>query len=173
MARAAGTAPGARVGPSIAIRSLRGPHPVSKAALGARALRMLGALGLEGSELSVLLVDDETMRALNRRHRRIDRSTDVLSFSMLEGEHAERAAGLLGDVVVSVATARRQAREAGIDTLEQVTRLLAHGLLHLVGHEHESRGGAQLMRREEARLLREAAGARAGRALARGATSRR
>jgi probable rRNA maturation factor len=104
-----------------------------------RAERMLLALSLGDAELSILLCDDRVMRSLNRRHRGLDRPTDVLAFSMLEGRPFPGAALLLGDVVISVPYAARQARSAGRDPLAEVTLLLAHGLLHLLGCDHRTR----------------------------------
>lgn len=98
---------------------------------------MLASLGLADVELSVSLVDDATMRRLNRRYRGIDRATDVLSFALREGEVGPAGSPeLLGDVVLSVATARRQAAERGVSLLCELTTLLAHGVLHLLGHDH-------------------------------------
>jgi probable rRNA maturation factor len=104
-----------------------------------RAERMLGALGLSGAaELSVLLCDDATIRELNRTFRRIDRPTDVLAFPMEERS-------VLGDVAISIDTARRQARRERRSLLAEVTHLLAHGLLHLLGHDHRTRAEERRM----------------------------
>ena len=115
---------------------------------------MLRAIGQARAELSVALVDDETIAALNGDYRGKPRATDVLSFSLMEGEHAERRGGLLGDVVISVPTAARQARERHRGLEGEVTRLLIHGVLHLVGHDHEEDDEARAMRAEERRLWR-------------------
>jgi probable rRNA maturation factor len=113
---------------------------VSIAAVRGRAERMLAALALDDAELSILLCDDAVIRALNRRHRGLDRATDVLAFAMAEGHPSPKAApSLLGDVVISVPTATRQANAAGRDPLAEVTVLLAHGLLHLLGLDHRTR----------------------------------
>ena len=121
-----------------------------------RARRALEALGESRSELSVALVDDAEIRQLNERWRDRPTATDVLSFSLLEGEHADHRGGLLGDVVISVETAARQAaeRHRGLD--EVVARLLIHGVLHLVGFDHELDDEAREMRLEERRLWRAA-----------------
>ena len=98
-------------------------------------------LGLEGSELSVLLVNDRTMRELNSAYRGIDKSTDVLSFPQVDtatfreitlGDHY-----LLGDIVVNLHKAERQAREYNSTFYEELKKLLIHGLLHLIGFDHE------------------------------------
>jgi probable rRNA maturation factor len=97
---------------------------------------MLAALGVEDSELSILLCDDSTIRELNRRYRNKNRATDVLAFPMQEGPGPQFAHGLLGDVVISLPTARRQAAARDRAIVDEVTFLLAHGLLHLLGHDH-------------------------------------
>lgn len=99
--------------------------------------RMLRAMGIEDAELSVLLCDDARIQELNRDYRQLDRPTDVLAFSLLEGEGVG-APGLLvlGDVVIALPTAERQAREAGRDLRSEAKMLLAHGLLHLLGFDH-------------------------------------
>ena len=89
---------------------------------------------------TVALVSDRRIAALNRRYRRQARATDVLSFSA-------RANGYLGDVVISTETARRQARRFGHSLDEEIKVLMLHGLLHLLGYDHENDNG-QMNRRE-------------------------
>jgi probable rRNA maturation factor len=84
----------------------------------------------------------------------------VLAFAMHEGEQGDRAGALLGDVVVSVPTARRQARAARRTPLEEITMLLAHGLLHLCGWDHRTAGEDRAMRAETERLCAAARGSR-------------
>jgi probable rRNA maturation factor len=106
-------------------------------ALARRAERMLDALGLGEAELSVLLTSDARIEGLNRTHRRQAKPTDVLAFPMDDAPAARRAR-LLGDVVISLDTARRQARSRRLPLLEEATHLLAHGLLHLLGYDHRT-----------------------------------
>lgn len=129
----------------VATQSLRSA-PVRPAEIRRRAERMLAALRMEGAELSVLLTDDATIHALNREYRRKDRPTDVLAFAMREGEGGALHPALLGDVVISVDTARRQAREHGRRIVDEVTFLLAHGLLHLLGYDHRTTEEDRVMR---------------------------
>ena len=103
-----------------------------------RAEAMLRVLGREEAELSVLLCDDATIRELNRDYRNQDRATDVLAFSMLEGEGGEVADAVLGDVVISIPTAIRQASRHDRPIIAEVTFLLAHGVLHLIGYDHQT-----------------------------------
>lgn len=116
------------------------------------ALQVLKALDLSRSELSLALVDDQEIAGLNGEWRGKPRATDVLSFSLVEGDHADHRGGMLGDVVISVETAARQAaeRHRGLD--EIVTRLMIHGVLHLIGHDHEDDDEATRMSAEERRL---------------------
>lgn len=102
--------------------------------------------------MSILIVGDDAMRTLNRRFRRKDRTTDVLSFAFREGEGREVQPSLLGDIIISLPQAQRQARDAGASLRHELDRLLIHGLLHLLGYDHE-RGTAEA-RRMEARERR-------------------
>ena len=136
-----------------------GPYPgVHREVIRRRADKMLDHLGLREVELSVAVVDDRAMRKLNRSYRRQDRPTDVLAFAMAEGEPAPAIRPeLLGDVVISVDTARRQARSTGVALLDELTMLLAHGLLHLLGHDHGDRGAEREMTARALELVRAAA----------------
>lgn len=95
------------------------------------------------------------MRSLNRQYRGKDKTTDVLSFSFQEGKFPHVQPHLLGDIAVSVPAARRQAFAAGHSTVREIEILLIHGLLHLLGFDHErSERDARTMRRREALLLK-------------------
>lgn len=128
--------------------------PLDRRALQSRARRILRELGHARSELSLSLVDDDTIAALNESYRGRHGPTDVLAFSLLEGPHAEHRGSLLGDVVISLETAARQARAAHRSLDDELTRLLIHGVLHLLGHDHQRAGEARAMRAEERRLRR-------------------
>jgi probable rRNA maturation factor len=130
----------------------RSSHPRGRAQarrLAATAGRFLRALGREEG-LSILVVTDGVIRGLNRRWREKDRATDVLSFPMAEppgsGPH-------LGDVVVSLDTASRRARAERRPLAAELDRYLAHGLLHLLGFDHERPGEAKRMAAQEAALM--------------------
>lgn len=114
--------------------------------------RVLAAAGESSSELSVELVGDRRMRSLNRRYRKKDRTTDVLAFAMREA--ANPCPILLGDVVISIPAAARQAGEAGRSLDEELAALLVHGVLHLCGYDHErgEREALRMRRRERAIL---------------------
>jgi probable rRNA maturation factor len=121
--------------------------------LRARGRAFLSALELRDVELSVLLTDDPGIRTLNRRWRRKDRPTDVLSFP--GGAPAPGGTGPLhlGDVILSLDTARRQARAHRRSLAGELDLYLAHGLLHLLGHDHHRRRDAERMAALEVRLL--------------------
>ena len=89
------------------------------------------------AELSILLLDDPAIAELNQRYRDKQGATDVLSFPMHDPEAPPLPVALLGDVVISLDTARRQAAEQQIPLLEELAALLTHGILHLVGYDHE------------------------------------
>lgn len=125
---------------------------MSSAEVRRRAEAMMAQLQLKKSFLSIVLTDDESIRVLNRDYRRKDKPTDVLAFPMREGRFAGLARELLGDVVISIPTAERQARERGAAPLAEVTMLLAHGLLHLLGWDHDTAAKDRAMRAETDRL---------------------
>lgn len=96
-------------------------------------------LGLPDAELSILLVDDRQIQDLNRRFLGRDKPTNVLAFSMREGEYASLHPHLLGDIVISIETAKRQSKRFGLNAIGMITLLLIHGILHLLGYEHEGK----------------------------------
>ncbi len=111
----------------------------------------------EETEVSVVFTDDDYIRRLNRQYRGVDSPTDVLSFAQHEGEPMPDTGGedLLGDVVISLQAADRQAREYGHGLRREVAYLAAHGVLHLLGYDHQDEGGRAAMRaKEEAALAR-------------------
>lgn len=99
-------------------------------------------------------MDDAAIRELNREHRGKDRATDVLSFPLFEDgdSSAPGVERMLGDVVISVPTARRQAAEYDAPLQRELERLLVHGVLHVMGHDHEEAGERAEMEAEERRL---------------------
>jgi len=122
-----------------------------------RASAMLSALQLEKAELSLVLSGDDQIHQLNKLYRGKDRPTDVLAFAMREGDfgrlHDTLPSRLLGDVIVSVPTARRQAKAAKHDALAEITMLVAHGILHLIGWDHDTKAKDVAMRKETAKLV--------------------
>jgi len=143
---------------TIALTIEHGPHAgLTRAEILRRIKAMIRLLQLEKADVSFVLTDDKRIHELNKLYRRKDRPTDVLAFAMHEGEFGALAGSLLGDVVVSVPTARKQALSAGTPLLAEVTMLLAHGLLHLVGWDHRTDAEDRRMRAETGRLCAAAA----------------
>jgi probable rRNA maturation factor len=126
-------------------------HPLDAVLADAEAV--LGELRLGEAELSIVLCDDAFIHPLNRDHRGKDKPTDVLSFSQREGEGADPEDMLLGDIIISVETAARQAEERGHGIAHELRVLIVHGILHLLGHDHEDDDEAEVMEAEERRLL--------------------
>ncbi len=134
---------------------------VDRTRLGRTAEAVLAAARAGAAELSLVLVSDRRMRALNRRYRKKDRPTDVLAFPLLERgqiyfsrRKINLSPVLLGDVVISMPTAKRQAAALGHSLRDEMARLLVHGVLHLLGYDHErSERDALRMARQEKAIL--------------------
>jgi probable rRNA maturation factor len=114
---------------------------------------LLAAIDERESSISVSFVRDAKIRELNRAFRGLDKPTDVLSFPLVEpGDAYPGAERLLGDIVISVDTARRQAADYDAPLDREVERLLIHGVLHLLGHDHLEPAERAAMEAEERRL---------------------
>lgn len=120
--------------------------------LGRELGRALVAAGEAEAEMTLSLVDDDEIHALNRDYRDKDKPTDVLSFSMREGEGGTLHPELLGDVVISVETAARQAAEAKKPLADELLHLAVHGLAHLCGYDHATLEEERVMFAWEAEL---------------------
>ncbi|MEE8314195.1 MAG: rRNA maturation RNase YbeY [Myxococcota bacterium] len=110
-------------------------------------------MGCSAAELSISLVDDETMARLAGRFGREERPTDVLAFSLAEGPGARFSGDCLGDVVLSVETAERQAAERGVSIDAELMDLVIHGILHLLGMDHRNGPETRRMRALEVHLV--------------------
>jgi probable rRNA maturation factor len=133
----------------IAIDNRQKGRAIDLPALTARIQRVLEDSGCgPETELSLVITDDPDIHQLNLQYLGKDRPTNVISFPQAEGEFADLTPGLLGDVVVSVDTAWREAQENGLDPQEHLLRLIIHGILHLLGHDH-------LADEEQARAMEE------------------
>ena len=97
---------------------------------------ILRELNHPDKEIGILFVDDRQIRDLNERYLKRNRPTNVISFPMAQGEFSEINPQLLGDVVISVETAIREAQESGLSLEEEIAFLLIHGILQLVGYDH-------------------------------------
>ncbi|MHB9093212.1 MAG: rRNA maturation RNase YbeY [Eubacteriales bacterium] len=112
----------------------------------------------EDPEVSIALVDDEYIRELNFKFRKMDRPTDVLSFPMAESTGEEPPLqgdedNVLGDIIISMETAVRQAEEYGHSLTREMAYLTSHGIFHLMGYDHDSEDSRQLMRQKEEQVL--------------------
>lgn len=126
------------------------------------AEKVLHKLGQPEAEISLSFISDRRIQSLNRIYRGKDQPTDVLAFSLANSKQVkvkkkgDRPPPLfLGDVVISVPTARRQARERRHSLRREIAWLMIHGILHLLGYDHEKAADARRMRRKERVLLRQ------------------
>jgi len=115
------------------------------------AEEILNGLGFTDAELSIVIVDDAEMARLNMQYRQVSTTTDVLAFSMREGEFGNILPELLGDVVISAPTAQTMSRQDHRPLAAVLDVLLVHGILHLLGYDHEQ--GAEEARRMEEKSL--------------------
>ncbi|MEW6066830.1 MAG: rRNA maturation RNase YbeY [Nitrospirota bacterium] len=120
--------------------------------------KALHLLNLHKAEISVLFVNDRRMRILNHQYRGVDRTTDVLAFPQIETKipnlELKPQNFILGDIVINLHKAKRQAIEYGITFNTEVKKLLIHGILHLIGYDHEKGGYPEKkMRRKERELF--------------------
>ena len=141
---------------SIQIENRQSAVKIDPRRIRAVLTKLLKRLGRTGSELSIVFVDDAAIREINRSYLGRDRATNVISFPMQEGEHGGVNPRLLGDIVISAQTAEAAAKIGGMTTDDEIDFLLIHGLLHLVGYNHEGTTDAEekRMREAEAELFR-------------------
>jgi len=96
-------------------------------------------LGYKDFELSIVITDDEDIKNLNKEFRQLDKATNVLSFPVNDEESSFMPfVSVLGDIVISEYTAQKEALEAGITLDQRISQLLVHGILHLIGYDHEA-----------------------------------
>lgn len=108
----------------------------------------------EACEVSVLLTNDSAIQSLNREYRNIDTPTDVLAFAMREDGDESMNPHLLGDVIISVPAARRQAHAHNHSLDVEVANLTVHGVLHLLGYDHDIPADATIMFEKQEAILR-------------------
>lgn len=126
-------------------------EPLARAAAAA-ALAESGARVRAGAEIAILFADDAAVRALNRDWRSIDKATNVLSFPAATPDALARAPHL-GDIALAFETCAKEARDEGKTLADHAAHLVVHGVLHLVGHDHESPAEAEAMEAAERRAL--------------------
>jgi rRNA maturation RNase YbeY len=156
--------PGGGMAPRVELRNRQRKYRINTRKLAARAEAILNCAGREKEALSLLFVNDRGMRKINRTFRGLDAPTDVLSFP--RGGIPNRFRPILGDIVISVESAVRQAAELGHSRERELVFLLIHGILHLLGWDHErSPEEARRMYRKQRELMaaiREDAGGSGG-----------
>jgi probable rRNA maturation factor len=141
----------------ILLNNRQRKHPVATKPLKAAAVAILNALGCpEDTELSVSIVCDRSIRIINRDYLARDKSTNVIAFSLQEGDCSGINPHALGDVIISADTAAREAEDGGLEYFERLMYLLLHGILHLCGYDHERSGeaDAKIMLKKERQLFR-------------------
>ncbi len=100
--------------------------------------QILSALDYNSTEISVVITDNSQIQQLNKIYRNVDKPTNVLAFPMQEGQFGDITPGLLGDLVISCEIAQKEADNANITLMERISQLLIHGILHLIGFDHET-----------------------------------
>jgi probable rRNA maturation factor len=121
---------------AILIDNQQSSHPIEKQQIQRKTRAVLNALGSPDDELSIVLVDDNEIARLNEQHLGHQGPTNVISFSMREGEFGDVNPQLIGDVVISMDTCAREAAMGDISISERLDALLVHGILHLFGYDH-------------------------------------
>jgi probable rRNA maturation factor len=111
---------------------------IDKRRIRSTILKILKILDCADKEISLSFVDDENIKQLNKEYLGRNRSTNVLSFSLLEGEYGDINPQILGDIIISVETAQRDALSGKLTIQQEIDFLIIHGILHLLGYNHEN-----------------------------------
>ncbi|MBU3912001.1 MAG: rRNA maturation RNase YbeY [Candidatus Omnitrophica bacterium] len=138
----------------VDVRNLQVKVKIDEREIKKCAAAVLEAMGERGSELSILLVSDSRIRGMNRKYRDRDSRTDVLAFSMRSGKGVSKDSPILGDVVVSVETAKREAVKRKIQVKKEICLYVIHGILHLLGYDDQAPADRKKMKAKEERLLK-------------------
>ncbi len=137
----------------IKVREVMAALPISSDVLHRVAAHAFDILGKEPAEISLVVCNDDFILSLNKKYRHTPESTDVLSFSMREGDFSDDSSPILGDIVISIETTKRQARTVGRTLEEEFIFLFTHGLLHLLGYNHYSDRDKRTMNRATEKIL--------------------
>jgi probable rRNA maturation factor len=138
---------------TVLIRNTQRKNKIDVPRLRRQTQAVLDQLGYGKSELSLLIVNDGRMKKLNTQFRNIAKATDVLSFPQSQDAGGAKASPVLGDVVLSAETARRQARDHHLVFQEELILLAIHGILHLLGMDHERSPAEELRMQRKTRHL--------------------
>lgn len=138
----------------VRIDNRQSRHKISPKKIQQTVQVILSALDFPDGEISILLVDDPQIATLNQKYLDRQGPTNVIAFAMLEGEFSYLTPHLLGDVVISMDAAAREAQDAGLSRARRFDELLVHGILHLFGYDHEdSEKEARRMEKKSRALL--------------------
>jgi probable rRNA maturation factor len=110
-------------------------------------------LNCQDKEISLLFVDDDGIREINKKYLKRNHPTNVIAFSMTEGEFSDVNPDILGDIIISAETALRDAKNAEIEFEEELDYLIIHGILHLLGYDHKSSEAEAKQMKEKEREL--------------------
>ena len=137
---------------------------IDKRKIRSTILKILKILDCADKEISLSFVDDENIKQLNKEYLRRNRSTNVLSFSLREGEYGDINPQILGDIIISVETAQKDALNGNLTVSQEIDFLIIHGILHLLGYNHENttRKETNKMRQKEKTLFAAVYGCDAG-----------
>jgi len=119
---------------------------IDKRKIRVKVTKLLRLLDCGNKEISITFVDDETIQRINQQYLSKDRPTNVISFSLQEGEFGNINPEMLGDVIISVDTARQDAEKDYFSFDEEILFLIIHGLLHLLGYNHENTSKVNILR---------------------------
>ena len=128
---------------------------IDKRKIRSTVLKVLKILDCPDKEISISFVDDKNIKQLNKQYLGKDQATNVLSFSLQEGEYGDINPQILGDIIVSVETAQRDALYGKLNIAQEIDFLIIHGILHLLGYNHENttKKEATKMRQKEKELF--------------------
>ena len=139
----------------IQIENRQSKFKIERRKLRGTVSRILKILDYADKEISIVLTDDESIKTLNRQYLGKNKTTNVISFSLREGEYGDINPQILGDVVISLDTAQKDALKNNLSFEEEIDFLLTHGILHLLGYNHEntSRDETIKMKQKEKELF--------------------
>ena len=122
----------------LQIRNKQKIIKIDKRRIRRTALKILKILDCADKEISLSFVDDENIKQLNKQYLGKDKATNVISFSLREGEYSNINPQILGDIIISVETAQRDAIKENLTVTQELEFLIIHGILHLLGYNHEN-----------------------------------
>jgi probable rRNA maturation factor len=139
----------------LQIRNNQNKIKIDKRNIRGTVLKILKILDCADKEISLSFVDDENIKQLNKQYLERDKATNVISFSLQEGEYSNINPQILGDIIISAETAQRDALQGNLTVIQELEFLIIHGILHLLGYNHENttKKEANKMRQKEKELF--------------------